>query len=412
LVLTAPCREKRLPQTGVFEGSYPQAAFRELSVNDFTSDLDSPTGQLEDGIALSLSGGGYRAMVFHLGALLRLNEVGLLAKLTRVSSVSGGSITAGVLALAWKELRFKNGIADNLQIVVSRVRELANTTIDAGAVIGGILLPGSISDRVASAYDRVLFHGKKLNDLSDEMPGKVPRFVFNATNVQTAALWRFSKQYMGDYRVGLIDQPDVALARVVAASSAFPPVLSPLTLTNNQPVRKTKGADLSHAPYTQRVVLSDGGVYDNLGLETIFKRYATLLVSDAGQKIAPEEDPAHDWVRHSVRILDTVDNQVRSLRKRQLIDAYLRGEHTGCYWGIRTHYADYQLTDDPLKCAARDPNYLAEIPTRLQAMDDDEQERLINWGYAVCDAALRAHIDATKFGISISSPRFPFPQEY
>ncbi len=381
-------------------------------MNDVISDPDAPTGQLEEGIALALSGGGYRAMVFHLGALLRLNEVGLLGKLTRVSSVSGGSITAGVLALAWSELQFKDGTAANLQIVVSRVRELANTTIDVGAVIRGILLPGSIGDRVASAYDRVLFHGKKLSDLSDEAPGKVPRFVFNATNVQTAALWRFSKPYMGDYRVGLVDRPDVALARVVAASSAFPPVLSPLTLVNNQPVRKTQGADLSHPPYTQRAVLSDGGVYDNLGLETVYKRYTTLLVSDAGQKIAPQEQPAHDWIRHSVRILDTVDNQVRSLRKRQLIDAYVRGDRTGCYWGIRTQYADYKLADDPLKCAARDPGYLAEIPTRLQAMATDEQERLINWGYAVCDAAVRAHMDAAKFGISIVPPRFPFSQGY
>jgi NTE family protein len=55
--------------------------------------------QPRPGIALCLSGGGYRAMVFHLGALWRLNEVGLLKKLDRISSVSGGSITAGMLGL-------------------------------------------------------------------------------------------------------------------------------------------------------------------------------------------------------------------------------------------------------------------------------------------------------------------------
>ena len=47
------------------------------------------------GIALCLSGGGYRAMIFHLGALWRLNQLGFLKNLSRVSSVSGGSITAG-----------------------------------------------------------------------------------------------------------------------------------------------------------------------------------------------------------------------------------------------------------------------------------------------------------------------------
>jgi NTE family protein len=380
-------------------------------MNDVARDPDEATGKLEEGIALALSGGGYRAMVFHLGALLRLNEVGLLGKLARVSSVSGGSITSGVLAMSWKDLRFNNGIAENLKVVIDLVRTLADTTIDAGAVIGGILLPGTISDRVTSAYDRILFKGKKLSDLTDEASG-TPRFVFNATNVQSAALWRFSKPYMGDYRVGLVENPDVSLARVVTASSAFPPVLSPASLAIKQPVKKTKGADLSRPPYTERAELSDGGVYDNLGLETIFKRYTTLLVSDAGQKIAPEENPADDWARHSIRILNTVDNQVRGLRKRQLIDAYIRGDHLGCYWGIRTHYLDYPLADDPLKCAKRDPTYLAEIPTRLQAMDSDQQERLINWGYAICDAALRAHIDSAKFGITISAPHFPYSQGY
>ena len=60
----------------------------------------------ESGTALCLSGGGYRAMLFHVGALWRLNEAGYLPKLDRVSSVSGGSITAGVLGLAWPKLDF------------------------------------------------------------------------------------------------------------------------------------------------------------------------------------------------------------------------------------------------------------------------------------------------------------------
>jgi NTE family protein len=370
----------------------------------------------EDGVALAVSGGGYRAMVFHVGSLIRLNEVGLLKKLARISSVSGGSITAGVLGLSWKELRFRNGIVENLELVVARIRAMADTTIDAGAIIGGILLPGSISDRVAEAYDDILFKGKKLQDLPDDAQGEGPRFVFNATSVQTAALWRFSRNYMGDYRVGLVRNPDFKLSAAVAASSAFPPVLSPSTLEINQNVDDVTGTDLHRAPYTKTVVLSDGGVYDNMGLETIEKRYTTVLVSDAGQKIAPEESPHHDWARHAMRILDIVDNQVRSLRKRQLIDAYERGDHSGCYWGIRTHFKDYGLTADPLKCANRDPTPLAEIPTRLERMPRDVQNRLMNWGYAVCDAALRAHIpDAlrTKLGIAIPDPKgFPFPGGY
>lgn len=391
---------------------------RAIGSNEMPMDqfLDKPPDQPDDGIGLALSGGGYRAMVFHVGALIRLNEVALLRKIKRISSVSGGSITAAVLGTSWKDLKFAGDVASNFEIVVDRVRKMADTSVDAGAIIGGILLPGSISNRVIKAYDAALFGGAKLEALPDDsLPGN-PRFVINATNIQTASLWRFSRNYMGDYRIGLVERPDVSLATAVAASSAFPPVLSPSTLVIKQPVVNTPGADLHREPYIKTAILSDGGVYDNLGLETITKRYATLLVSDAGQKIAAEENPHQDWARHSLRVLDTVDNQVRSLRKRDLIDSYLRKDHSGTYWGIRTAFTDYKLGSDPLKCTTRNPTPLAEIPTRLEAMPRNVQDRLMNWGYAICDAALRAHIDAalqTKLGVTITPPTtFPFAGEY
>jgi NTE family protein len=233
-----------------------------MSLDEF---LDKQPAQPKDGIGLALSGGGYRAMVFHVGALIRLNELALLRKIKRISSVSGGSITAGVLGTSWKDLQFTNDVAVNFDAVIARVRQMADTTVDAGAIIGGILLPGSVSDRVAKAYDEVLFKGAKLDDLPDDSQPGNPRFVINATNIQSAALWRFSRNYMGDYRVGLVERPDVALAVAVAASSAFPPVLSPSELDIKQPVVNTPGADLHKVPYTQKAILSDGGVYDNLG---------------------------------------------------------------------------------------------------------------------------------------------------
>src|SRR6476619_5234143 len=79
-----------------------------VSVVASTSAPDEPP-EPGPGIALCLSGGGYRAMVFHLGALWRLNELGHLPKLDRISSVSGGSITAGLLGFKWSRLGF--GIA-------------------------------------------------------------------------------------------------------------------------------------------------------------------------------------------------------------------------------------------------------------------------------------------------------------
>lgn len=344
---------------------------------------------LEAGPALCLSGGGYRAMVFHVGVLWRLNEARYLPRLARISSVSGGSITAGVLALHWKDLAFDAGIAKAFQEqVVGPIRDLAGRTLDAKSILGGLLLPGSIGEKVAAAYDRHLFHGATLQDLPD-----TPRFVINATNVQSGALWRFSKPFMADYRVGRVDGPTLPLGLAVAASSAFPPVLSPVELELEPgQVRAQPGNDLCRAPYTTHVVLTDGGVYDNMGLETVWKRYQTVLVSDAGGKTQPEDEPGEDWARHSLRVLNLVDNQVRSLRKRQVIAAFKDGTRQGAYWGIRTDIDDYQLASAFPGPFARTLE-LANLPTRLQRMEPEIQERLINWGFAVCDAALRRHVE-------------------
>ncbi|MDQ2084286.1 patatin-like phospholipase family protein [Xanthobacteraceae bacterium Astr-EGSB] len=356
----------------------------------------------EDGIALCLSGGGYRAMVFHIGALWRLYETGLLGTIKRISTVSGGSITGGMLGLAWRKLSFDPARLkdDFVPHVVMPLRRLAGETIDADAIIIGSILPGRISDRVAGAYDAHLFNGATLQDLPD-----APRFVINATNVQSGVLWRFSKPYMRDYRVGEVKRPTVPLAQAVAASSAFPPVLSPFELRLD-PASFTPGSgkDLQREPFTTKVMLTDGGVYDNLGLETAWKRYKTILVSDAGGQMAAEEEPKSDWARHSYRVLNLVDNQVRSLRKRQAIDAFKSKVRSGAYWGIRTNIADYELAS-ALVCPFDRTMALAETPTRLKRMDARLQERLINWGYAVCDAALRRHVEASLG----PKPQFPYP---
>lgn len=364
--------------------------------------LDERARAPESGIGLCLSGGGYRAMVFHVGALWRLYETGLLGQTKRISSVSGGSITAAMLGLQWHALTFDPAriATDFIPAVVDPIRKLASETIDAEAVILGIALPGQIGDRVAGAYEKHLFGKATLQDLPD-----APRFVINATNVQSGVLWRFMKPYMRDYRVGSVEKPTITLAKAVAASSAFPPVLSPVEMQlDPDDFTPGSGLDLQREPYTSKVVLTDGGVYDNLGLETIWKRYTTVLVSDGGGKMQPQDEPKSDWARHAYRVLDLVDNQVRSLRKRQVIDSFKSKARTGAYWGIRTNIAHYELPN-ALPCPFDRTMELAETPTRLKRMNAQLQERLINWGYAACDAALRKHVDP-----ALAKPAgFPYP---
>jgi NTE family protein len=345
--------------------------------------LGSESERLEDGIALCLSGGGYRAMLFHTGVLWRLNEIGLLPKLNRISSVSGGSITAGVLALNWKKLVFQNGSASNFdEVIVKPIRRLADRTIDVSSVLTGTLWFGSVGDKIADAYRDNLFGRATLQDIVDEVPGVSPRFVINATNVQSGVLWRFMKQYMRDYRVGEVKNPTVELAVAVAASSAFPPVLSPVELDlDPEDFTPNSGTDLQGNDFRTQVVLTDGGVYDNLGLETAWKRYKTILVSDAGGGFGAEADPQRDWVRHSARILFVIDNQVRSLRKRQIVGAYLAKIRKGAYWSVSENLDAFAATN-PLQVPFARTSRLAAVETRLKKLDQSTQEKLINWGYA------------------------------
>ena len=400
-------RQSIEPDGGGRSAGHGVPAAGEARVTDVGSPVHTIPGdearKPEDGLALCLSGGGYRAMVFHVGVLWRLNEAKLLSKIDRVSSVSGGSITAGVLAMNWAKLRFRGDVAADFgDLLVAPIRRMASTRVDVAAVTTGLLLPGiSISSQVAKAYRRHLFGKTSLQALPDR-----PDFVFNATNLESGALLRFSKPYLADYRVGRIFEPDIPIATAVAASSAFPPFLSPATLDLEDERWVTEeNNDLTSADYRGEIRVTDGGVYDNLGLETAWKRYCSVIVSDGGGHMGADPTPPADWAFQLKRVLDVVDNQVRSLRKRQVIDSLIKGLRTGMYVGIRSHIADY-----PVSLLGADPRQverLASTGTRLDALPDDLQEELVNWGYVVCDAGLRSHMsDKLR---DISTTELPYP---
>jgi NTE family protein len=392
----SPSSIKCLPTIVEKERGLPVTPPGESSEIPLTS---SPEGDhLEDCIALCLSGGGYRAMLFHLGTLWYLSDSGLLPKVARISSVSGGSITAGMLGLAWPKLNGPDVKGAFRQSVVDPLRKMAGTTVDVGSVLGGIFAPGTVSDRVIRRYRELLFGDATLQDLPDE-----PRFVINATNVQTGSLFRFSKPYIADWQVGRCLRPTLSLAQAVAASSAFPPVLSPVRIQFGPEDFATDPGPCNAPPFTTTVVLTDGGVYDNLGLETAWKRCRTVLVSDGGGKMQPEGTPHSDWARHSLRINGIIDNQVRSLRKRQVVAAFLNGDRKGAYWGMWTDPSAYPATSQ-LSLPAASANELARTPTRLAALPDALQERLINFGYGMAERALRSHYDPAL----ASATAFPY----
>lgn len=349
--------------------------------------IDTGRSAPEDGIAIALSGGGYRAMLFHLGTLWRLYETDLLRDVRRISSVSGGSITAGRLAVAWPDLQWGDGGASFVELVVNPVRALASRSIDIPAVGLGLLLNNRPGLLIEWAYRRYLFGKRTLQDLPD-----TPRFVINATNLGNGVLWRFSKPYMGDWRSGRYADPDVSLARAVAASSAFPPFLSPID------VRIDPGAWIP-TPHTARpahrkAILTDGGVYDNLGLETVWKRYRTLFVSDGGAALTVQQHPSRRWPLQGYRALSIIQNQVGALRSRLLVSSFRSANaqfgRNGSIFPIGADPSNEAFAPS-LPCPVNRARELAGTPTALRRLSANYQERLINWGYAICDARIRRH---------------------
>lgn len=352
---------------------------------------EHPTEVDPDAVALCLSGGGYRAMLFHVGAIWRLEELGYLGRLSRVSSVSGGSITAAVLGMRWSELGWAgDGRAANfVDALVEPIRRVAAKTIDVPAGLLGLLTPWSINQCLTRAYDRLLFYHRTVGEALSAPSGPAPvgppppTFVINATDLRSGELWRFSPDPALDSGAGT--PGEASLAAAVAASSAFPPILGP---------GRRPGA-----------TLVDGGVYDNLGLEPAWTSCGTVLISDAGGAFKPESGTLfgvrwgwRDWGTQSMRVLKAIDHQVRELRKHQAVAGFEAprdsAEHRGgAYWGIRSEIADYELAD-PLDFSAAYAVDLAATPTRLAKLGDEVQMGLINWGYAICDTAMRRHVVA------------------
>ncbi|WHO79584.1 patatin-like phospholipase family protein [Rhizobium leguminosarum] len=257
-------------------------------------------------LGLCLSGGGYRAMLFHAGSLARLNEAGLLAKLDMISSVSGGSIASGLLAYVWPRLIFENEVAVNFKTeYLNRILAFSQVFADGPCFLKGVFNPfSSAAEEAAKLYERHLFDGKSPS-LSD-LP-RSPWFVFCSSNLSTGSLFRMSNRYLADYRIGVSFQPTLSLATAVAASAAFPPVLSPLRLDLSQFSWKREKLDdtVGEPAAPGRAILSDGGIYDNHGIEPPLKRCDCLFVSDAG---APWRSSTHgywNYLSQLKRVLDT-----------------------------------------------------------------------------------------------------------
>jgi NTE family protein len=373
-----------------------------------------------------------RATLFHLGATWRLRELGYLSHIDAISGVSGGAIMAAILAKAWDELE-ADGFSDETfqRRVVEPTLRFADRRIDAWVIGLGFIPLVKPAHMLAWVLRKYLLGTMRLDELPDE-----PRFIFNTAHVATGVSWVFQKPYMGDPRLGVIRDPKTLLADAVAASASFPPVVAPFWLDMSKyRLEWIPGADLfesaAETGLAERVLLLDGGAYDNLGIEPIEAKCTIVLASSAGGSLKV------DTRRHRYRFtwpllrrtLDMAIEVGRAQRRRALIDrakanAQLpvdaefseryKTKHVALW---RTSYDVSRTPTDgspPWKripagwtVAAGWDDYLASRKTRLWPMPVIDRQRLINWGYLTSDVTLRTFVPELQG--RDASTAYPFP---
>jgi NTE family protein len=369
------------------------------------------------GIGLCLSGGGFRATLFHLGALRRLNELGVLARddFRTVASVSGGSIAAASLAAG-----MARGVPGTGPLpldawereVAAPLRAFTRGDARTGPLLKR-LIPWNLWRAETSVEAMAARYAKGLTALRlVELPPR-PEFLFLATDMAYGVSWAFTREWMGDYQVGYMPPPaDFPVARAVAASACFPPLFDPMRLRLDPGALKGGAAprDAAREECLSDFRLTDGGDYDNMGLEPVWKDHATVLVSDAGGLFTQQSDRGLMW--RVPRYQAIQERQARGLRKRWLIASFAAGTIDGTYWGVGGAAVHYDPAS-PGYSPALAREVIAEIRTDLDAFSDAEACVLENHGYLLADAALRRHVPALMAGGSAAAVPHPrwFPPE-
>lgn len=348
------------------------------------------------GVGVSFSGGGYRATLFHTGVVLRLNELGVLGRIDRISSVSGGSITSGVLAKAWPQLGI-NGPDDKAspeamsRHFIHPILKATSRTLDVPVGIAGFLPFVSAGNLLANRYDARIFDGMMLKNIPER-----PKFIFNATNLQTQGLFRFTRNYLADWRALFSTTKTIRLSQAVAASSGFPPVLAPLRLDlSGESVETPENARHTDKALHRRPVLIDGGVYDNLGMEAIWKRCGILIGSYAGMNNKPNSgnfSTGHLMTMINTFLASSIDWRERvliAMLQNQMPDGLM--ERLGAYWTAETDITKFPIHDG-WKPSAAEFHAAKNTPTRLEGLSRREQRVVINAGYAFADAGVRSYL--------------------
>jgi len=383
----------------------PASDERDPSANLVETYLPKPPAD-RSGIALTFSGGGFRAVLFELGALRRFNELGLLSRVETITAVSAGAILAAHLAeriRAWPEPG--RPVPDFDATVVAPLEAIVRRNLRTGPLMRRWLVPWnwmratSAIDQLERLFERYLTR-RRLAELAEDAG---PRYVFVAVDKAFATSWESSSARVGSRMAGFSETADWSVAHAVATTSAYPPAFSSLP-AGFAPDALTQGTfpdgDERDTLITKQT-LSDGGAFDEFAVEPVWRDHELLIVLDGGSTYGPSTDVGLQ------RDIEIMRKQVVLARKRWLISNMAQGVLDGAYLGLASHVEHFE-TSGPGYSARLVDERLATIRTDFDAFDDDEIATLQNHGYLLAEAAYEAHLQ--EFIDGPPAPlRIPYP---
>jgi predicted acylesterase/phospholipase RssA len=349
-------------------------------------------------IGLALSGGGFRASLYHLGLIRFLRDAGLLSEVSHITSVSGGSILAAHLVLNWDRY---NGSASDFDAAAAELLSFVRLDVRNRIVRRfPLMLPLrwlrwflGLSTRKLSRtgqleyhYEKFLYGDKSLFELPEQ-----PRLHILATNLSEGCLCAFSREGLlmlrrraeGVYRADCIQVGLATVAMAVTASSAFPGFFPPLEL---------RGVDVGAVQGEfGRQAYTDGGVFDNLGVR-MFRFLEddsapkTTLVSDVGKRIEVQgQRRAGGLIRTAIRATDILMDRVWQLESETFrgTPGFVFAPITDVLW---PH-------EDPTALHPVIQRQLANVRTDIDRFSDLEISGLVQHGYCIARKACRSHPD-------------------
>ena len=300
-------------------------------------------------IALALSGGGHRAGAYHLGVLKYLASIQKLEAVEALSTVSGGSIIVAEIMTSTATVSKGRPEWPSSEVFMEHVlKQSRERIVEDNLELDFIKKMISPSNWLKLGHRANLMGQslKKLWSISHsiaDLPNK-PAWIINGTTNISGCRWEVrsgnGNASMGSEDLGYADAANFRIADAAAISAAYPGAIGPFKLDMDH--FSFTAAEVGSEDLIGTVHLSDGGIYDNLGLEPLFDprteqlREALgadyLVVSDAGSGIKRKKLPAF-WrpIKRILRLVDIITQQVRSLRLRTLFPYLKRHPEKGVY---------------------------------------------------------------------------------